>query len=215
MAVRIRLRRMGAKKQPSYRLVVADARAPRDGRFIDVLGYYNPLREPAEVVVDEEKALMWLGRGAQPTQTARDLLARLGILAKFQAQGGRIIVVPEPEREVREEAYTEAPLEKLAVEAAGEAEAMAEPTSPEAREEEAAEAGEVAEAMEAAEPLEAAPPEAEAEAEAAEPEAQEAEAEAAAPAPPEAEEGAEAVETAPPTTDEEAEAAAQPAAEQE
>ena len=127
MPVRIRLRRMGAKKQPSYRLVVADARAPRDGRFIDALGFYNPLREPAEVVIDEEKALMWLRRGAQPTETARNLLARQGVLAKFEAEGGRVITVPEPEREVREETYTEAPLERLAEEAGGEEEAMAAP----------------------------------------------------------------------------------------
>lgn len=128
MAVRIRLRRMGAKKQPSYRLVVADARAPRDGRFIDTLGYYNPLRNPAEVVVDAEKALMWLRRGAQPTETARDLLAGQGILARFEGEGGRVMTVPEPEREVKEETYTEAPLEKLAQEAGAEEEAMASPT---------------------------------------------------------------------------------------
>jgi len=139
MAVRIRLRRMGAKRQPSYRLVVADARAPRDGRFIDVLGYYNPLREPAEVVVDEDKALMWLGRGAQPTETARDLLERKGVLAKFREAGGKIAVAPEPEREVKEEKYTEAPLEELAIEAGAEEEAMAGP-EPAAEEEIAAKA---------------------------------------------------------------------------
>ena len=154
MAVRIRLRRMGAKKQPSYRLVVADARAPRDGRFIDTLGYYNPLRTPAEVVVDEEKALMWLRRGAQPTETARNLLAGQGVLAKFESEGGRVMTVPEPEREVKEEAYTEAPLEKLAQEAGAEEEAMASPT--EAAEEQVTEAppaeAEVAEALAEGEP---------------------------------------------------------------
>ncbi|MFO7265200.1 MAG: 30S ribosomal protein S16 [Limnochordales bacterium] len=84
MAVRIRLTRMGAKKQPFYRLVVADARTPRDGRYIDQLGYYNPLTEPAEIVIDEQKALDWLRKGAQPSDTARDLLRKAGIWQKFK-----------------------------------------------------------------------------------------------------------------------------------
>lgn len=84
MAVRIRLTRMGAKKQPFYRLVVADARTPRDGRYIDQLGYYNPLTEPAEIVIDEQKALDWLRKGAQPSDTARDLLRKAGVWEKFK-----------------------------------------------------------------------------------------------------------------------------------
>jgi ribosomal protein S16 len=84
VAVRIRLTRMGAKKQPFYRLVVADARTPRDGRYIDQLGYYNPLTEPAEIVIDEQKALDWLRKGAQPSDTARDLLRKAGIWQKFK-----------------------------------------------------------------------------------------------------------------------------------
>ncbi len=80
MAVRIRLKRMGAKKRPFYRLVVADSRAARDGRFIDILGYYNPITEPAEISIDTEKALDWLAKGAQPSDTARALLKKSGVL---------------------------------------------------------------------------------------------------------------------------------------
>ena len=82
--VKIRLRRVGAKKQPSYRLVVADSRAPRDGAFISNIGHFNPLVDPEEIVVDEEKALYWLGQGAQPTATAVRLLSKLGIMEKFK-----------------------------------------------------------------------------------------------------------------------------------
>ncbi|NMB17436.1 MAG: 30S ribosomal protein S16 [Firmicutes bacterium] len=86
MAVRIRLRRMGAKKQPFYRLVVADSRSPRDGRFIESLGYYNPISEPVEIQVDEDKALDWLRKGAQPSDSARRLLKQVGVMDKFQAE---------------------------------------------------------------------------------------------------------------------------------
>ena len=81
--VKIRLRRVGAKNRPSYRLVVADSRAPRDGAFIDIIGYYNPLTDPETVVIDEEKALNWLKEGAQPTATAARLLSNAGIMEKF------------------------------------------------------------------------------------------------------------------------------------
>jgi len=82
--VKIRLRRVGAKKKPSYRLVVADSRAPRDGAFINILGHYNPLTNPETVVIDEEKALNWLRQGAQPTTTAARLLTKAGIMDKFK-----------------------------------------------------------------------------------------------------------------------------------
>jgi small subunit ribosomal protein S16 len=85
MAVKIRLRRTGAKKQPHYRLVVADSRFPRDGRFIEEIGYYNPNTDPAEVKIDEEKALKWLNTGAQPSETAKSLMRKAGIMEKFQA----------------------------------------------------------------------------------------------------------------------------------
>ena len=83
--VKIRLRRTGKKKQPSYRVVVADSRAPRDGAFIENLGHYNPLTEPPTIVIDEEKTLKWLRQGAQPTETVASLLRKLGILEKFTA----------------------------------------------------------------------------------------------------------------------------------
>ena len=88
--VKIRLRRVGSKKKPSYRLVVADSRAPRDGAFIDILGYYNPLTDPETVVIDEEKALNWLGQGAQPTATAARLLAKAGIIEESEARKEKI-----------------------------------------------------------------------------------------------------------------------------
>ena len=83
--VKIRLRRVGAKNRPSYRLVVADSRAPRDGAFINIIGHFNPLTDPETVVIDEEKALHWLRQGAQPTATATRLLSKVGIIEKFKA----------------------------------------------------------------------------------------------------------------------------------
>ena len=80
MAVKIRLRRMGAKKAPFYRIVVADSRFPRDGRFIEEIGYYNPLSEPAEISVDGEKAKKWIANGAQATETVKSLLKKNGVL---------------------------------------------------------------------------------------------------------------------------------------
>ena len=80
MAVKIRLRRMGAKKAPFYRLVVADSRYPRDGRFIEEIGYYDPTKEPTVLKVDEEKAKSWIAKGAQPTDTVKALLKKNGTL---------------------------------------------------------------------------------------------------------------------------------------
>ena len=82
--LKIRLRRVGAKKKPSYRLVVADVRAPRDGAFVDIVGHYNPLTDPETIVVKEEKALHWLKQGAKPTDTTARLLDKAGILEKFK-----------------------------------------------------------------------------------------------------------------------------------
>ena len=81
MAVKIRLRRMGAKKAPFYRIVVADSRYPRNGRFIEEIGYYDPMKEPAVLNVDNDKAAQWIKNGAQPTETVRDLLKRSGAIA--------------------------------------------------------------------------------------------------------------------------------------
>ncbi|MDD5604036.1 MAG: 30S ribosomal protein S16 [Eubacteriales bacterium] len=80
MAVKIRLKRMGAKKNPFYRVVVADSRNARDGRFIEEIGTYDPLAEPAKIEIDKDKALSWIGKGAQPTDTVRNLLKRTGAL---------------------------------------------------------------------------------------------------------------------------------------
>ena len=79
MAVKIRLKRMGAKKAPCYRVVVADSRYPRDGRFIEELGYYNPTTNPADIKIDVEKAQTWVKNGAQPTETVKSLLKKAGI----------------------------------------------------------------------------------------------------------------------------------------
>ena len=79
MAVKIRLRRMGAKKAPFYRIVVADSRSPRDGRFVEEIGYYNPTTEPITVKIDEEKAVKWIKNGAQPTDTVKRLYNNAGI----------------------------------------------------------------------------------------------------------------------------------------
>lgn len=83
MAVKIRLKRMGSKKRPFYRVVVADSRSPRDGRFIETVGTYNPLVEPAEVKLNEELVLSWLNNGAQPSDTVKNLLSNAGIMKKF------------------------------------------------------------------------------------------------------------------------------------
>ena len=83
MATKIRLTRMGAKKAPFYRLVVADSRSKRDGRFVEQIGTYNPLTTPSEIKVDEEKALKWLNDGAIPTDTVKNILSDAGIMKKF------------------------------------------------------------------------------------------------------------------------------------
>ena len=84
--VNIRLKRMGAKKAPFYRIVVADSRSPRDGAFIEKIGTYNPLTNPAEIKVDEELTLKWLNNGAVPTDTVRNLLSKVGVMKKFHDQ---------------------------------------------------------------------------------------------------------------------------------
>ena len=79
MSVKIRLKRIGAKKAPFYRVVVADSRYPRDGRFIEEIGYYNPLTNPVDIIIDSEKANKWIANGAQPTETVKSLLKKAGI----------------------------------------------------------------------------------------------------------------------------------------
>jgi small subunit ribosomal protein S16 len=83
MAVKLRLKRMGSKQKPFYRIVAADSRSPRDGRFIEIVGTYNPIKKPAELSIDEEKALKWLNNGAIPTDTVKNLFTQKGINAKY------------------------------------------------------------------------------------------------------------------------------------
>ena len=83
MSVKIRLKRMGSKKRPFYRIVVADSRSPRDGRFNETVGTYNPLTDPETVTLKEEKVMNWLNNGAQPSDTVRNILSRNGVMKKF------------------------------------------------------------------------------------------------------------------------------------
>ena len=80
MAVKIRLKRLGAKKKPFYRVIVADERSPRDGKFLDEIGYYTPLTDPVEIKIDAEKAAKWIANGAQPTETVRSILKKADII---------------------------------------------------------------------------------------------------------------------------------------
>ena len=83
MAVKLRLKRMGAKAKPFYRIVAADSRSPRDGRFLEVIGTYDPIKDASKVTIDEEKALYWLNNGAIPTDTVRNILSKAGIIKKY------------------------------------------------------------------------------------------------------------------------------------
>jgi small subunit ribosomal protein S16 len=87
--VKIRLRRMGRRNRPFYRVVAADSRSPRDGKFIELIGHYDPLADPETISIDEEKALKWLRYGAQPTDTVRSLLSKLGIMDKVKPTSGQ------------------------------------------------------------------------------------------------------------------------------
>lgn len=86
MAVKLRLKRMGSKAKPFYRIVAADSRSPRDGRFLETVGTYDPIKKDAPVTVDEEKTLYWLSKGAIPTDTVRSILSKQGIMKKFADQ---------------------------------------------------------------------------------------------------------------------------------
>lgn len=147
MAVKIRLRRVGAKKQPAYRIVVADSRAPRDGRFIEIIGHYNPLTEPSTVVVNAERALHWLRTGAQATDVVQKMLVKKGIIAVFKGEATElpmeevpsvpVVVAPVVEAPVVEAPVVEAPVveepvveEPVIEEPAVEAPAVEEPSAP-------------------------------------------------------------------------------------
>ena len=120
--VKLRLTRVGTTKQPSYRLVAANSRAPRDGRFIEILGHYNPMVEPATLVMKEERILDWLKKGAQPTEALKRLLVRDGLWKKHS---GKDFKYPEPAKKAEpapeaEEAAAEAPAEEAEAEAPAE-----------------------------------------------------------------------------------------------
>jgi small subunit ribosomal protein S16 len=128
MATRIRLRRMGSNKRPFYRVVVADQRAPRDGRFIEAIGKYHPLSDPSLIEIDEERALHWLRVGAQPSSQVRNLMSKVGIWDTFVAErpsAGKVAGGPKPERALKEKVS-----KKAQAKAAEAAKAAAEPPAP-------------------------------------------------------------------------------------
>jgi small subunit ribosomal protein S16 len=144
LAVKIRLMRVGKKKQPSYRVVVADGRSPRDGRFIEIIGQYQPQQDPSVVNIDSDRALHWLGHGAQPTEEVAKLLEITGVWDAYKQANGKDAAAkpkaktpkakkakPEPEtpRAPAAEAAAEAPAEEAAAEAAPAEEAAAEEAS--------------------------------------------------------------------------------------
>jgi small subunit ribosomal protein S16 len=134
MATRIRLRRMGAKKRPFYRVVVADQRAPRDGRFIEIIGKYHPLNDPSLIEIDEERALHWLRVGAQPSSQVRNLMTKIGIWDTFVAERPSAAVTStKPERTAKEKVS-----KKAQAKAAEHAKATAAPPAPPAEEAKAA-----------------------------------------------------------------------------
>lgn len=108
MAVKLRLKRMGAKQKPFYRIVAADSRSPRDGRFIETVGTYDPIKKPAIITIDEEKVMKWLGNGAEPTDTVRSIFKQQGIMAKFAASKVKTSK-KEVKKEEKEEVKKEAP----------------------------------------------------------------------------------------------------------
>ena len=110
MAVKLRLKRMGAKKRPFYRIVAADSRSPRDGKFIELVGTYNPIMQPAEIKVNEEVALKWLNNGAIPTDTVKNLFTEKGINAKFASSKVKASTKKAPKKEEVKE--TKAPAKK-------------------------------------------------------------------------------------------------------
>ena len=124
MATRIRLRRMGSNKRPFYRVVVADQRSPRDGRFIEIIGKYHPLSDPSLIEIDEQRALHWLRVGAQPSNQVRNLMAKTGIWDTFVAERPGAAIPAKPERPER------AKVSKKAQARAAEAAKAPEPAGP-------------------------------------------------------------------------------------
>ena len=121
MAVRIRLQRHGKKRRPFYRLVAADSRSQRDGRFIERIGHYDPMTDPANIVIDAEKALKWLRTGAQPSDTARDLMSKTGIWEQFMNEKlGQPNPSPEAESTPASEEGSDAAAESASAEESAE-----------------------------------------------------------------------------------------------
>jgi len=114
MAVRIRLKRMGAKKKPFYRIVVADSRSPRDGRFIEEIGTYDPMKDPSEIIVDAEKAAKWIFNGAQPTESVKTLFKRAGVITDVKKEAEKEDIMPKKVFKVKEEPMAEEAPEKEA-----------------------------------------------------------------------------------------------------
>jgi small subunit ribosomal protein S16 len=112
LAVSIRLKRMGRKRKPFYRVVVADSRTPRQGVAVDDLGFYNPMTDPAQIEIDEEKALTWLKEGAIPTDTTRSLLSKIGVMKKFRGQDDEPVAEEPVADESPEEEKEEEPAEE-------------------------------------------------------------------------------------------------------
>jgi len=108
VAVKIRLKRVGKKKQPTYRVVVADGRSPRDGRFIEIIGQYAPRQDPSYVSIDADLALAWLHKGAQPSVTVQKLLAEVGVWERFESEKGKKVKVAAP-KPVRTKPVAEPP----------------------------------------------------------------------------------------------------------
>ena len=154
--LRIRLTRVGKKKQPAYRIVVADSRSPRDGAFLKIIGHYNPLTNPATVVVKEEEAIYWLGKGAQPSETAAKILTRVGVMERAGKAPVRYQGKEAPPKE-KKEAAAKAPEAPAATAPKAKAKAATEPAVPAAETAPAAE--QEAPVTEAAETAEAAPEE--------------------------------------------------------
>jgi len=170
MAVKIRLKRMGKKRQPSYRVVVADGRSPRDGRFIEQIGRYDPLTEPSVVEIDNDRALDWLSKGAQPTAAARKLLEISGAWSQFRATKGEVFTmgaaVPEVKVKMSKKQKAVALAAAEAATAPAEEAAAPEETAPEVAEDAAAPEAAAETPTEEAPAEEAAAPQVEAEAEA-------------------------------------------------
>lgn len=110
--VKIRLRRMGTKKRPFFRVVVADSRSPRDGRFIENIGKYHPMNDPSVIEIDEDRAMHWLGQGAQPSDPVRVLLEKVGIWEKFRPGETRRVREPKPPKPPKPRAEEELPVQE-------------------------------------------------------------------------------------------------------